>query len=316
MYVYMYVYIYIYTHIDAQLHHTSTRNIFIHIHSIIIYTVYTYSMLGIVLTSSSTKRQMMSAKPNLSTKRRTIDQNKAPMLATHVPTWLLCSTGSSFQNGNQLPNSKSLQSGIHEPHANWLNHQPKNLEIIRNHPKSSPTRRQQAQLPEDGQGLDDAQGPNDAHQLHHPQTVGLLILNSPTPQRWLWIKPPGRGLISFNVIQSSSSGLVCFNHVPLRKNHPVFRKATTSHQLLLLNGKKSSKSLGWFQPPEWGRETAQDVETHQASIKEVQIHDPLTWVVDPLLSHLMLFCQICPALTKIHTLSLNPPMLYHTVYSY
>ena len=113
MYIYTHIdiCIYIYTHIDAQLHHTSTRNIFIHIHSIIIYTVYTYSMLGIVLTSSSTKRQMMSAKPNLSTKRRTIDQNKAPMLATHVPTWLLCSTGSSFQNGNQLPNSKSLQSG-------------------------------------------------------------------------------------------------------------------------------------------------------------------------------------------------------------
>ena len=130
----------------------------------------------------------------------------------------------------------------------------KSSEIIRNHHRRGANKRSCRKT---ARGLDDAQGPNDAHQLHHPQTVGLLILNSPTPQRWLWIKPPGRGLISFNVIQSSSSGLVCFNHVPLRKNHPVFRKATTSHQLLLLNGKKSSKSLGWFQPPEWGRETAQ-----------------------------------------------------------
>jgi hypothetical protein len=31
---------------------------------------------------------------------------------------------------------------------------------------------------------------------------------------------------------------------------------------------------------------------------------------------LMFFCQICPALTKIHTLSLIQKMLYHTVYSY
>ena len=55
----------------------------------------------------------------------------------------MCQPGCCVQRGRYSKMETNFQTprisrmGIHEPHANWLSHQPKNLEIIRNHPKSS-----------------------------------------------------------------------------------------------------------------------------------------------------------------------------------
>ena len=189
----------------------------------------------------------------------------------------------------------------HEAHENWL-HQPTN------HPESSDIsgspRRQQAQLSEDGQGLDDAQGPHDAHELHHPQAVGLLILRR--SQALYETQSPGVdqapwapwGLISFDQFPDDSIRSIVQGNKVVQNSfnmdshasiiffsgmlHHVLRKAVT----FLGDGNLYHPRVLADSSQQNGEEKQlKNVEAHQAGVEEVQIHDPLARIVDPLLSH-------------------------------